>query len=211
MQNKQAAPRIIVFDVGGVLIDWNPEYLYRALIPDENARTYFLNTVCPRSWNAQQDLGLTSYADAIAARVALFPAQEDLIRAYDTRWPEMVRGEIPGTLAIKNALRNAGVPLYAITNYNAEKWKISCKLYPFLADFDGLVVSGEEKIMKPDPAIYRLLCSRFGLEPADCLFIDDVAENVDAAKSVGMSATLFTDAVSLAQTLRNEYHFKIEP
>lgn len=199
----------VVFDVGGVLIDWDPEYLYRKLIPDDSARAWFLGHVCPRVWNAQQDLGLRSWAEAVAHRTALYPDHADLIHAYDARWPEMVSGGIAGTVALKAALRAAGVPVYAITNYSAEKWDISCDLYPFLREFDGLVVSGREKMIKPDPAIYTLLCRRYGLNPAQCLFIDDLEVNVAAAKSVGMHGHVFTDPASLAHTLGTTLNLKL--
>ncbi len=203
-------PKIVVFDVGAVLIDWNPENLYRKLIPDEAERAYFLTHVVPRIWNTHQDLGLYSWSDAVKARTALYPDYADLIAAYDVRWPEMVRGVIDGTVAIKAKLRAAGVPLYAITNFSHEKWALSQKLWPFLTEFEGIIVSGEEKILKPDPAIYTLLCKRYGLDPADCLFIDDVPVNVDAAKSVGMSGHVFTNPENLAQTLQNYPELKFK-
>ncbi len=192
--------KIVVFDVGGVLIDWDPEYLYRRLIPDDVARADFLARVCPRSWNAEQDAG-RSWAEGVAERIALHPEHETLIRAYDTNWPEMVSGLVPGTAAIKDDLRRAGVPVYAITNFSAEKWALSQTLWPTLAAFDGVVCSGIEKLMKPDPAIYRLLCTRYGLDARDCLFIDDVPANVQAAEAVGMTGHVFTNAPALADTL----------
>ncbi|NBX66670.1 MAG: HAD family phosphatase [Proteobacteria bacterium] len=196
-------PRVIVFDVGGVLIDWDPENLFRNLIPDDAERRFFLTHVCPRIWNNQQDLGLHTWAEAVQNRIALYPAFEAHIRAYDTRWPEMVKGPVSATVVIKDKLRAAGLPLYAITNFSREKWAVSQNLWPFLKDFDGIVVSGEEKMLKPDPAIYHLLCTRYGLEAAECLFIDDVLENVEAAKSVGMMAHHFANPENLRETLQN--------
>lgn len=204
-------PRTIVFDVGGVLLDWDPDYLYRTLIPDEAERTFFLTHVCPRIWNSQQDLGLHSWADAVQKRIALYPDYADLIKAYDARWPDMVKTPVAGTVAIKQALRQTGMPLYAITNFSSEKWALSQKLWPFLVDFDGVIVSGQEKMLKPDPAIYHLLCRRYGLEASECLFIDDVLENVEAAKSVGMMAHHFANPEGLRETLQNTYGIVLAP
>lgn len=201
------AIKAAVFDVGGVLVDWNPEHLYRKLIPDEAARKRFLSEVCPFSWNVQQDLGLYSWADAIAARSQMFPDQAELIRAYDERWPEMISAK-NDTVALKNRLRAAGIPVYAITNYSSEKWALSLDLFPTLREFDGVIVSAHEKMLKPDPAIYRLLCSRYNLNPAECLFIDDVLANVEGAKAVGMSALHFTDPGSLRETLEDLFDLK---
>lgn len=202
-------PRIVVFDVGGVLIDWDPENLYRHLIPDNAARAHFLTHVTPRIWNGHQDLGLHSWADAVAQRIALYPEHADLIRAYDTRWPDMVAGAIEGTVALKKQLRAAGVPVYAITNYSTEKWTLSQALYPFLREFDGVVVSAHEKMVKPDPAIYRLLCQRYGLDAAECIFIDDLKANVDAAKAVGMHGHVFTSPDNLRKTLETQLNIKL--
>jgi len=202
-------PRIVVFDVGGVLIDWDPENLYRQLIPDDASRAYFLTHITPRIWNAHQDLGLHSWADAVAQRIALYPDHAELIRAYDTRWPDMVVGAIEGTVSIKRQLRAAGVPVYAITNYSAEKWALSQELYPFLREFDGVVVSAHEKMVKPDPAIYRLLCQRYGLNATECIFIDDLKANIDAAKAVGMNGHVFTSPDNLRETLETQLNIKL--
>lgn len=195
--------KTVVFDIGGVLIDWDPENLYRELITDAAEREYFLKHVVSRIWNGHQDLGLHSWADAVKARTSIFPEYAALIEAYDTRWPDMVKGPVDGVPEIKAALRSAGVPLYAITNYSTEKWKISQDLWPFLTEFDGVVVSAHEKMVKPDPAIYHLLCRRYALNPEDCLFIDDLPANIEAAKSVGMKGHLFTNAGELRETLQN--------
>ncbi len=191
----------VVFDIGGVLVDWDPAYLYRTLIPDADMRTVFLRDVCPREWNARCDAGLP-WKDAVAERIALYPAQADLIRAYDERWPEMVAGLLDDVVRIKDDLRAQGVPLYAITNFSSDKWRLSQTLWPTLADFDGIVVSGDEKIMKPDPRIYHTLLDRYGLSASDCLFIDDVPANVDGARAVGMHGHVFTNALCLRQALQ---------
>lgn len=193
--------KTIVFDVGGVLIDWDPAYLYRTLIPDADARAAFLRDVCPREWNARCDAGL-SWPDAVAERIALYPDRADLIRAYDERWPEMVSGTLDEVVQIKDELRAAAVPLYAITNFSSDKWRLSQTLWPTLADFDGIVVSGDEKIMKPDARIYRTLLDRYNLVAGECLFIDDVPANVEGAVAVGMHGHVFTNVPSLRQALQ---------
>ncbi|MBU6234765.1 MAG: HAD family phosphatase [Alphaproteobacteria bacterium] len=193
----------IVFDVGGVLIDWDPEYLYRKLIPDDEKRAFVLKHVVSRVWNGHQDLGLHTWADAVAARTSLFPEHAEMIKAYDTRWPEMVSGVIADVPEIQAALRAKGIPVYGITNFSSEKWADAQKLWPSLTEFDGVVVSGHEKMLKPDPGIYHLLCRRYGLDAQNCLFIDDVPANVEAAKSVGMMGHVFTNASALRETLQN--------
>lgn len=209
LHNNHPAPRVIVFDIGGVFIDWDPEYLYSTLIPDAAEREFFLTHVCPRIWNAHQDLGLHSWAQAVEARIKIYPQYAALIHAYNNRWADMVKGAIVETVQIKNDLRQAGIPLYAITNFSVEKWALAQTLWPFLSDFDGVIVSGAEKLLKPDPAIYRLLCQRYGLNAQDCLFIDDVPANIDAAKSVGMMGHVFTSAALLRDTLENQWGLKL--
>jgi HAD superfamily hydrolase (TIGR01509 family) len=183
------------------LIDWNPEYLYKKLIPDDSARAEFLNTICTRGWNFEQDAG-RSWADAVSERIAKFPNHADLIRAYDTRWPEMVSGVLQDVVDIKDELRASGIPVYAITNFSDEKWAVAQQLFPTLAEFDGIVVSGAEKMMKPDNRIYALLCSRYGLNAADCIFIDDLIHNIKGAENAGMQGHVFTNAANLRDTLR---------
>ena len=137
-----AQPSIPVFDVGGVLLDWNPRYLYRKLIPDEAEMEAFLATVCAADWNLAQDAG-RSWADAVAERTRQFPEQAALIRAYDERWQEMVPRAFDDTVAILDELKRAGRRLYSITNFSAEKFALEREVWPFLNWFDGIVVSGE--------------------------------------------------------------------
>jgi 2-haloacid dehalogenase len=191
----------VVFDIGNVLIRWDPELLYRKLIPDEAERRRFLAEVCSHDWNLEQDRG-RSWEEAIAERTALFPHHEALIGAYSERWHEMVPGEVPGTVALLEALRGRGVPLYAITNFSVEKFAEAQARFPFLRGFRDVVVSGAERLLKPDPAIYRVLLDRNGLHAARCLFIDDSEKNVGGAEAVGMRAHHFRDAPGLAAELR---------
>jgi 2-haloacid dehalogenase len=190
----------VVFDVGNVLIQWNPRHLYRKLLPDEAAVQRFLDEVCTGAWNVEQDRG-RSWHEAIAERVALFPQQEALIRAFSDRWHEMVPGEVPGSAAIVDALRARGVPLYAITNFSAEKYAETLARFPILGLFREVVVSAHERLIKPDAAIYRLLLDRHGLTAGQCLFVDDSATNVAGAEAVGMRGHLFEDAARLREVL----------
>ncbi|WP_233256146.1 HAD family hydrolase [Falsiroseomonas bella] len=191
----------VVFDVGNVLIQWNPRHLYRKLFASEAEVEAFLAEICTDAWNLEQDRG-RSWAEAVAERIALFPRHEALIRAFSDRWHEMVPGEVPGSAAILEALRDGGVPLYAITNFSAEKYAEARERFPLLRGFRDTVVSAHERMVKPDPAIYRLLLDRNGLEAARCLFVDDSAANVRGAQEVGMRAHHFRDAAGLAAELR---------
>lgn len=193
----------VVFDIGQVLIRWDPRHLYRRLIPDAAAMERFLAEICTPEWNLEQDRG-RPWEDGIAALVARHPAEARLIRAYRARWHEMVPGEVPGSMAILAALRAAGVPLYAITNFAADTFAEAAQRFPVLRDgFRDVVVSGAEGLLKPDPAIFRLLLARNGgIDPARCLFVDDSARNVQGAEAVGMRGHLFRDAAGLEAALR---------
>ena len=192
---------IPVFDIGNVLIRWDPHCLYRKLIPDEAERHDFLTRICPGDWNLEMDRG-KPFAQGVAERAALFPDKAELIRAYHERWVETLDGAIDGTVAILEELRLLRVPCYAITNFNHETFDIAAGHFPFLKSFEGIVVSGREGVLKPDLAIYELLCRRHGLEAADCLFIDDSAANVAAARAAGMRAHHFSRPEGLRADLR---------
>ena len=189
---EQGTPDTVVFDLGGVLIDWNPRYLYRKLFAaDEAGMERFLAEVCNGDWNEQQDAG-RPFADAVALLVARHPDLRPLIEAYDRRWPEMLGGPIDGTVALLGELKAIGRPLYALTNWSAEKFPIARERYGFLGWFQGILVSGEERMKKPDPAIFRLMAARFGLAPGRTVYIDDAPHNVAAADALGFRALRFT-------------------
>lgn len=194
-------PTTVVFDLGGVLIDWNPRHLYRKIFPDEAEMERFLSEVCPPQWNALQDAG-RPIAEAVAERTALFPDQADAIRAFYGRWEEMLNGAIGGTVDILHALRDRGTPLYALTNWSAETFPRALDIFDFLGVFEDILVSGQEGMAKPDPAIYRRLLERHGMRPGDCLFIDDAPRNVAAARAVGMHAVHFRSAEGLREDLK---------
>jgi 2-haloacid dehalogenase len=194
------APRIAVFDVGNVLLDWDMRHLYRKLFADEARMEWFLAEVCTPAWNLGFDGGRL-FADGVAELTAKHPDLAAEIRAFDARWLETVRAPIEGSVALLQRLRAAGQPTYAITNFSAEKFEDACRTWPFLTGFDGVVVSGRERLLKPDPAIFHLLLDRYGLAAEDCLFIDDVPANVAAAEGVGMHGHRFESPEGLAKVL----------
>lgn len=192
--------KAVVFDLGGVLIDWDPRYLYRKLLDDEAAVEEFLATVCTPAWNAEQDRG-RPFAEGVAELVGRHPVHAAAITAYHERWPEMLGGAVGGTVEVLAELRAAGVPVYALTNWSAETFGIARERFEFLEWFDGVLVSGEERMIKPDPAIFRLLLDRFGLDPGATFYIDDSPANVAAADRLGFDAVRFTSPAQLRRDL----------
>ena len=194
-------PHIVVFDIGNVLLRWDPRNLYRKIFSDETQMEWFLSTVCTPHWNIEQDRG-RDWDEAVALLVKDYPDHETPIRAFHERWDETVSGVIEENVALLERLRKAGVPNYAITNFSGPKFVLAQKLYPFLAGFDGAIVSGDERLLKPQPEIYNLLLSRYGLTAGDCIFIDDSRDNVEGARAVGMHAIHFAEPMDLAAELR---------
>jgi 2-haloacid dehalogenase len=190
----------VVFDVGGVLIDWNPRYLYRKLIPDEAAMERFLSEICTLEWHVQHDLG-ASYDETIPALVAEHPEWADEIRAWHERFGEMYGGCFDGTVALLEGLHARRVRLVAATNWGAESWLRIKAQYPFLDLFEGALVSGEVGLAKPDPAFFALLVESFDLVPAATLYVEDNAVNLRAAAESGFVAHLFESAEKLAEEL----------
>jgi 2-haloacid dehalogenase len=191
----------VVFDLGGVLIQWDPRHLYRKLLRDDAAVEHFLATVCTQTWNEQQDAG-RSFADAEAELIAIHSDKEHLIRAYRTRFDEMIPGANEEVVDILLELKERGTPLYALTNWSAETFVSQKTRFPFLGVFDGILVSGEEGLIKPDVRIFTLLLKRYRLDPGATVFIDDAASNAAAAAAVGIHGIQYTDAATLRQTLR---------
>lgn len=188
---------VAVFDLGGVLIDWNPRYLYRKLFDgDEAAMEHFLANVCTTSWNSQQDAGRT-FAEACAGLKLEYPSHAELIDAWFGRQPEMVAGEISGTVDILAELRARGVPLYAVSNWSAETYPLVAKRFEFLKWFRGVVLSGEVRVIKPDPRIFQFFFETHGVDPAQAVYIDDLKANVEAANALGMHGILFADPPAL--------------
>ena len=195
-----AQPDTVVFDLGGVLIDWNPRHLYRKLFQQEEAMEEFLAEVCNGAWNVEQDRG-RPFAEATALLIARHPERRPMIEAYFGRWSEMLNGPIHGTVALLEALHARGVPLYALTNWSAETWKVARPMFPFLERFRGILVSGEVGLVKPDPAIYRRLADDFALTPGRSVFIDDSLPNVRAAADLGFHAHHFRSPETLRRFL----------
>ncbi len=193
-------PKGVVFDLGGVLIDWNPRHLYRSLFDDEAEMERFLREVVSPEWNLEHDRG-RSFDDGVALLSRAHPQRADLIAAFRDRWPEMLGGAIEPTVEILGELRDAGVRLLALTNWSAETFPIGLARFPFLGWFEGIVVSGEERLVKPDAAIFRVLISRHRLEPAQTVFVDDLPANVAAAAALGFRAIQFTTAPELRRDL----------
>jgi 2-haloacid dehalogenase len=191
----------VIFDLGGVLIDWDPRYLYRKLFDgDDEAMERFLVEVTTPAWNAEQDAG-RRWSDAVEMLAAIHPDRRDLIAAYDERWEETLGGPIERTVEILTELRRTGVRLAALSNWSAEKFPIARPRFPFLGWFETIVISGEVRVSKPDARIYRHLLERLRLAPEACAFIDDSAANVRAAEDLGMTAIPFTDPASLRADL----------
>ena len=197
-----AAVDVAVFDVGGVLIEWNPRHLYRKLFGGDDAQMErFLTEVCSPAWNLRQDAG-RSWPEGIAELTGRWREQAALIRAFDERWEEMVPGQIDETIALVRMLKSRGVPLYCLTNFSSAKFELTRRRFDVFALFDGIVVSGEIGLVKPDPAIFRHLLQRFRLGAGQCLFVDDAPANVEGARAAGMRGHLFRGAAALARELQ---------
>ena len=187
--------RAVAFDLGGVLIHWDPRLLFRKLLPSEERVERFLGTVCTGEWNHRLDAGLP-LAQGIAERIASFPHHEPLIRAYGERFGEMML-PMPGSIALLHELREKGIALFALSNWNAETFERTHALFPFLDAFDGLVISGQIGVAKPDPRIFQHLLETHRLEAEDVLFVDDRAANVEAGSAAGIAGVLFEGSALL--------------
>ncbi|MDQ3387823.1 MAG: HAD family phosphatase [Actinomycetota bacterium] len=190
----------VVFDLGGVLIDWNPRYLYRKIFDDESEMEYFLTKIATMEWHLEQDRGRTM-KEATEILAAKYPEHDAEIRAFYDRWPEMFDGPIHGTVEILRELRDLGYPLHALTNYSAEAFVLARRDYDFLEWFDQIIVSGEEGMIKPDRELYAVLIARTGLDPATTVFIDDSIPNVAAARELGFTGVAFDNAELLREEL----------
>lgn len=197
------ARSIVIFDLGGVLIDWNPRYLYRKLFAgDDAAMEHFLAHVCSPDWNSQQDAG-RSFAEATASLTLDHPAHTEMIDAWFQRHGEMSAGPISGTVEILAGLRARNVPLYALSNWSAETFPTALKRFEFLRWFDGILLSGEVRLIKPDPRIFHHFFETFPVDAAQSVFIDDMPQNVAAANALGMHGILFTGPSALRDELIN--------
>ncbi|CRM93414.1 ?-D-glucose-1-phosphatase [Pseudomonas sp. 22 E 5] len=198
--------RAVVFDFGGVLFDWSPQHLYRKLIVDDHERQRFLDNICTQAWNTEQDAG-RSLADGTLSLIKQHPDHEHLIQAYYDRWHEMLRGSLPEGVAILEALHQADMPLFGLTNWSAETFPYARANYPFLQYFRDIVVSGELKLIKPDAAIYNASLNQVrahlpDIQPTEVVFIDDVAGNIEAAIALGWQGIHHVSAERTAARLR---------
>ncbi|TNE62444.1 MAG: HAD family phosphatase [Alphaproteobacteria bacterium] len=194
------AERAVLFDIGNVFVHWDPRLLYAKLISDPTELDHFLSHVVTLTWHTEHDRG-KPFAEGVAELSARFPEYEDLIRAFDVRWEETIGDLIDGTIHILERLAEQGMRVYGLTNFSAEKWPPFCRRNAFTDLFEGVVVSGEEKLVKPDPRIYQVAMDRFGLDPERTVYIDDRLENVKAAEQLGMQGHLFTDPAKLEADL----------
>jgi len=191
----------IIFDLGAVLIDWHPHHLYNKIFTDHAQRDHFLANICTNDWNEEQDGG-RSLAEGTELLVKQFPEHEENIRAFYGRWDEMLNGPIEGTPDIFKELKDSGkYKIYALSNWSAETMEIAFSRFDFLDWFDGMVISGLEKMRKPEPAFYQLLLDRYNVKPEDALFIDDNKRNIIAAEKMGIKSIHFTSAAELRTAL----------
>jgi 2-haloacid dehalogenase len=192
--------RAILFDLGGVLIEWDPRYLYRSLFADKAEMERFLTEVVHAEWNRRIDAG-RPFAEAIRERQREVPEYAEYIGFWHSRWVDMLKGEIPGTVVVLRELKALGLPLYALSNWSAETFPLARERFAFLTWFTRIVVSGEVGVAKPDRAIFELAIRQCGLVPAETVFIDDVPANIEVARELGFDAILFTGAEALRQDL----------
>lgn len=190
-----------VFDFGGVLVDWNPHYLYDPYFGSRDKADWFLANICSSAWNVQMDAG-KPFAEGIAEKVAEHPEWEHEIRMYRGEWIRMMGGQIPDMQRVLEDLRAKGHKLYGLTNWAADTFALVRHQYPIFDLLDGIVVSGEEKVAKPDPRIFRILFERYDINPAQALFVDDNMPNIEAACTLGMQAILFRSATQLRNELQ---------
>lgn len=194
--------KTIVFDIGGVLIDWNPRYLYQQIFSDSAEMDYFLREVCSPEWNAQTDVD-KSFLDAIDELVPRFPHYEEQIRVYFPRWEEMIKGEFSGTVKILRELKDAGYPVAALSNWSSETFPRIKGQYEFLSWFEPLVISGYIGYKKPDPEPFQILLNEMNLGAGECVFIDDMEENIQEAQRQGFEVIHFISSDQLADELVN--------
>ena len=192
----------VVFDLGGVLIDWNPNYVFEPMFGSKEELDHFFGEVCTPDWNELQDAG-RSLQEATEEKVREFPAFETAIRAYYGRWTEMIGGAFIGTVEILETLIGMDdYELLALTNWSYETWPYALDNFEFLSWFDGIMVSSQERMKKPDPAFYQLLTDRYGLTIEKTIFIDDNKRNIESAREFGFHSIHFTSPYKLEDELR---------
>lgn len=191
----------VIFDFGGVLVDWNPHYLYDPYFDSREKTDWFLANICNSAWNVQMDGG-RPFSEGIAELVAKYPEWEKEIRMYRSEWLKMMGGQIPGMQTVVEELKANGCRVCGLTNWAADTFALVRHTYPVFGLLDGIVVSGEEKVAKPDPRIFRILLERYHINPEEAVFIDDNMPNIEAAKVLGLHTILFHSAEQLRKALR---------
>lgn len=195
--------KALIFDIGNVLLRWEPQALFRQLLPDDAAVEHFMDEIGFADWNHTFDGGVP-WPEGVASHTARFPHRAELLDAYHRRWHETIVGPVEGMPELLAELAAAGTPLYAITNFSEPRFSETLARYPFLSSsFRDIVVSGVERMTKPEPEIFQLCLARNGLRAGDTIFIDDLTKNVAAARALGMDGIVFTDAVALRASLRD--------
>ena len=190
----------IVFDFGGVLVDWNPVYLYKDEFENKSDMNNFLENICTPEWNMQQDAG-RSLAEATETLQQKHPEYKELIGYYYGRWEEMLGGVIKDSERVLKMLKNK-YPIYGLTNWSAETITIAYNKYDFFSHLKGIVVSGDEKLIKPDPKLYQVLLDRYGLKANESLFIDDNIHNIETAQKMGFHTIHFTENTDLEKMVK---------
>lgn len=191
----------VIFDLGGVLIDWNPDYVFKTIFDKEEEKKWFFDNICTSDWNEEQDAG-RSLKEATEELITRFPDHEPNIRAFYDRWEEMLGGPIEGTVEVLKDLRSREeLKLYALTNWSAETFPVALERYDFLHWFDGRLVSGEEKTRKPFMDIYEKLIERFNINPTEAVYIDDNMRNLHPARELGMQIIHFKSPEQLKEEL----------
>lgn len=191
----------VIFDVGNVLVTWNPRVIYEDHFSDKSELDWFMDTVVNMDWHKYHDAGRT-FEDGVRIRSEKFPNYADMIKLYHTQWDDTITGVIEGTVDCLQALRGKGMPVYGLTNFNGPQFERFRKQYDFISLLAGVVVSGDEGLIKPDPAIYDLIINRYNLTPEETLFIDDGLVNIQAAQAKGIIGHHFTSPEGLAKDLK---------
>jgi len=193
--------KTVVFDFGGVLIDWNRRYLYRKIFEDEQEMEWFLENVCSDEWNMLQDAGIP-FSETIPALQMKFPKYCDQISMFESRWAEMIGGEISGSVEILNEIQARNYPVYGLTNWGLDTFPHISNQFEFIWNLDGFVMSGDEKLVKPDPELFKILINKFQIKPENSVFIDDNYRNIESANKIGFKTILFVSPESLRQNLQ---------
>ena len=202
--------KTLVFDIGGVLIDWDPRYLYSKIFPDQDEMEFFLRAVCSPEWNVQMD-GEKSFNDAINELIPHHPEYADQIRAYFLRWEEMIAGDVPETVKILGELKDADYPLAALSNWSSETFPIAHAKYEFLDWFEPLIISGRVGLVKPDPDIFHLMSCSIDRDPDQCIYIDDTKHNVQAAAEIGFDTIHYLSPQQLRSDLISRGILSVDP